>query len=135
MNDWNHSGWCYLSASSKITILCRPGCRVTFFCANILILFRTTSSPLQKHESTIMHPIRTLPKAAPNRKNKTKKMSRRQQPVVRGVELEHGLAVAGPKQLVGQRQNARRLPSPRRTLRERKGEKGDELRCSRPLRG
>ena len=70
-----------------------------------------------------------------SQKQNKKKMSRRQQPVVRGVELEHGLAVAGPKQLVGQRQNARRLPSPRRTLRERKGEKGDELRCSRPLRG
>lgn len=35
-----------LSASSRITILCRPGGRVTFFCANALILPRTTSMPL-----------------------------------------------------------------------------------------
>ena len=33
------------SASSRITTLCRPGGRVTFFCANILILLRTTSMP------------------------------------------------------------------------------------------
>jgi hypothetical protein len=44
--------WCakklcaHLSASSKITTLCLPGGRVTFFCANILILLRTTSIPL-----------------------------------------------------------------------------------------
>lgn len=36
----------YLSASSRITILCRPGGSVTFFCAKDLILFRTTSMPL-----------------------------------------------------------------------------------------
>ena len=34
-----------LSASSRRTILCRPGGRVTFFCANILIRFLTTSMP------------------------------------------------------------------------------------------
>mmetsp|Transcript_25085 Transcript_25085/g.53786 ORF Transcript_25085/g.53786 Transcript_25085/m.53786 type:complete len:218 (+) Transcript_25085:1014-1667(+) len=34
-----------LSASSRITILCRPGGSVTFFCANILMRFRTTSIP------------------------------------------------------------------------------------------
>ena len=33
------------SASSSNTILCRPGGNVTFFCANILILLRTTSMP------------------------------------------------------------------------------------------
>ena len=33
------------SASSSRIILCRPGGRVTFFCANILILLRTTSMP------------------------------------------------------------------------------------------
>ena len=33
------------SASSSRTILCLPGGRVTFFCANILILFLTTSMP------------------------------------------------------------------------------------------
>ena len=38
-----------LSASSSITILCRPGGRVTLVCANILILFRTTSMPLQEN--------------------------------------------------------------------------------------
>ena len=37
----------HLSASSKMMILWRPGGRVTFFCANILILLRTTSMPLQ----------------------------------------------------------------------------------------
>ena len=37
----------YLSASSSIIIFCRPLGRVTFFCANILILFRTTSIPLK----------------------------------------------------------------------------------------
>ena len=36
----------YLSASSKMTILCRPGGKVTFFCANCLIFVRTTSIPL-----------------------------------------------------------------------------------------
>ena len=36
-----------LSASSRITILCLPEGKVTFFCANPLILFRTTSMPLQ----------------------------------------------------------------------------------------
>jgi hypothetical protein len=38
----------HLSASSRITILCRPGGRVTFFWANIFILLRTTSIPLRK---------------------------------------------------------------------------------------
>ena len=38
----------YLSASSRMTILCRPAGSVTFFCANILILFRTVSMPLGK---------------------------------------------------------------------------------------
>lgn len=37
----------YLSASSRITILCLPGGKVTFFCAKALILFRTTSMPLR----------------------------------------------------------------------------------------
>ena len=42
-------GWATdLSASSRMTILCRPAGRVTFFCANILILFLTTSIPLEK---------------------------------------------------------------------------------------
>lgn len=41
----------HLSASSKITILCRPGGSVTFFWANILILFLTTSIPLHKKET------------------------------------------------------------------------------------
>ena len=36
----------YLSASSRMIILCRPGGSVTFFCAKALILFRTTSIPL-----------------------------------------------------------------------------------------
>jgi len=36
-----------LSASSRIMILCRPGGRVTFFCAKALILLRTTSIPLR----------------------------------------------------------------------------------------
>ena len=38
----------HLSASSRMTTLCRPGGRVTFFWANILILFRTTSMPLRR---------------------------------------------------------------------------------------
>jgi hypothetical protein len=33
------------SASSRMITLCRPGGSVTFFCANILILLRTTSMP------------------------------------------------------------------------------------------
>lgn len=36
-----------LSASSKIIILCLPFGKVTFCWANILILLRTTSIPLQ----------------------------------------------------------------------------------------
>lgn len=36
----------HLSASSRMMILWRPGGSVTFFCANILILLRTTSMPL-----------------------------------------------------------------------------------------
>jgi hypothetical protein len=36
----------YESASSRMMILCRPAGRVTFLCANVLILFRTTSIPL-----------------------------------------------------------------------------------------
>lgn len=38
----------YLSASSRTTTLCFPGGSVTFFWANILILFLTTSIPLYK---------------------------------------------------------------------------------------
>ena len=72
--------WAYLSASSKITILCRPGCRVTFFWANILILFRTTSKPLQKHESTMRHPTQTPLKVAPNRQYKITSLC--QKPVI-----------------------------------------------------
>lgn len=37
----------HLSASSRMTILWRPGGSVTFFWANILILLRTTSMPLR----------------------------------------------------------------------------------------
>ena len=106
-------GWHYLSASSSMTILCRPGGSVTFFCANILILFRTTSRPLQMHGSAIIQPIHRATRHQYNIK------SRWQQPVVRGVELEHALAIAGPEHLVGQRQDARRLPSPRRPLRRK----------------
>jgi len=43
-----HRSQPHLSASSRITTLCRPGGSVTFFCANILILFRTTSMPLRR---------------------------------------------------------------------------------------
>lgn len=39
----------HLSASSKIIILCLPGGNVTFFWANIFILFLTTSIPLDKN--------------------------------------------------------------------------------------
>ena len=46
INFRSHSNHTYLSASSNITTLCRPGGSVTFFCANILILFLTTSIPL-----------------------------------------------------------------------------------------
>ena len=42
----------YLSASSRMIILCRPGGKVTFFWANILILFRTTSMPLHSRRYT-----------------------------------------------------------------------------------
>jgi hypothetical protein len=46
--SWTHAtrwqGPC-LSASSKSTILCLPGGKVTFFCANIFMRFRTTSIP------------------------------------------------------------------------------------------
>jgi hypothetical protein len=35
-----------------MTILCLPGGRVTFFCANALILFRTTSIPLARYQLT-----------------------------------------------------------------------------------
>jgi len=42
---------CYLSASSRMTILCRPAGKVTFFWAKVLILFRTTSIPLNNRVS------------------------------------------------------------------------------------
>ncbi len=41
----------HLSASSRMMILWRPRGSVTFFCANILILLRTTSIPLSKSQS------------------------------------------------------------------------------------
>ena len=49
-----------LSTSSRMTILCRPGGSFTFFRENILMLFRTTSIPLQIGRegggaSTVMH--------------------------------------------------------------------------------
>jgi hypothetical protein len=94
---------------------------VTFFCANILILFRTTSSPLQTHRSTISPSHNQSLHAATSRQYKIRSHGgRRQQPVVGGVELEHALAVAGPEHLVGQRQDARRLPGPRRPLEGRR---------------
>lgn len=43
----------HLSASSKMIILCRPFGSVTFCCANILILFLTTSMPLKPEHSRI----------------------------------------------------------------------------------
>ena len=46
-SSWNKRDRRHLSASSRMTILWRPGGSVTFFWANILILFRTTSMPLQ----------------------------------------------------------------------------------------
>ena len=56
LTDWQPSetlqtktGNHYLSASSRMIILCRPLGRVTFCWANILILLRTTSMPLKIH--------------------------------------------------------------------------------------
>ncbi len=43
----------HLSASSRMTTLCRPGGKVTFFCAKALILFRTTSIPLKTRISRL----------------------------------------------------------------------------------
>ena len=49
-----------LSASSKIIILCRPFGKVTFCWANILILLRTTSIPLQQCQKKICKHYNTL---------------------------------------------------------------------------
>lgn len=46
----------YLSASSRIMILCLPGGRLTFVCENILILFLTTSIPLENKRKAIKKP-------------------------------------------------------------------------------
>lgn len=43
---WKHWQLPNLSASSRMIILCLPFGKVTFCCANILILFLTTSIPL-----------------------------------------------------------------------------------------
>ena len=45
----------HLSASSKMMILCLPLGNVTFFCANILILFLTTSIPLYKDNNKLIN--------------------------------------------------------------------------------
>jgi len=42
-----------LSASSRMTILCLPGGRVTFFWANAFIRFRTTSRPLLNQNNAL----------------------------------------------------------------------------------
>jgi len=71
-------------------ILCLPGGKVTFFCANALILPRTTSIPLPA---------------------KAKDSGRRNEephaPFVRSVELQHALFICIPKKLVCEAVDAR----------------------------
>jgi len=64
-----------LSASSRMTILCRPGGSVTFCWANSLILLRTTSIPLSNGPSK-------------NHSAKTGEPT----PVVGSIQLQHSLA-------------------------------------------
>jgi hypothetical protein len=68
---------------------------------------------MDHHSSGIQH--QTPLKAAPNHQYKI--TSRWKKSVIRGTELQHGLAVAGPQKLARQRQDARRLPGPCRPLR------------------
>lgn len=78
-------------------ILCRPGGSVTFFCANIFILLRTTSIPLRRTER------REVGRA-------------RHTPFIRRVEFQYTLFIRITQQLMGQTVYARRFTNPRHTL-------------------
>lgn len=87
-----------LSASSRMTILCRPGGRVTFFWAKAFILFRTTSMPLNGHQQSSW---------------------RRQffnTPLIRRIEFQDSFLVRVTQQLMSQTVYASRFANPGHTL-------------------
>lgn len=90
-----------------MTTFCLPGARFTFFCANILILFLTTSMPL--HAPAQSQPPTITKLYAESTHNRIV-------PVVGGVELEHTLPVVGSQQSVRQAQNAGSFASTGRAL-------------------
>lgn len=106
----------YLSASSRMTSFCRPGGKVTFFCAKPLMRLRTTSIPIRRRVSFyrwsyVRHPslspyirsraIRPLPAQGEKRTS-----------LIRRIQLQHSLLVRIPQHLPRQTQYTRRLAYP-----------------------
>lgn len=105
----------YLSASSRMIILCLPGGRVTFFWANILILFLTTSMPLH---NKVSQQCQTKRKRCTRSKLYQKKNIRitRISPIIWCIQLQHCLFAIRPQEFMCKGKYARCLPSSRRTL-------------------
>lgn len=82
------------SASSRMTILCRPAGSETFFCANCLILLRTTSMPLRVRARACQLQMKC------DRQKQPAGEVRGCAPLVRCVELEHALLVGVAEQSV-----------------------------------
>ena len=114
-----------LSASSRMTILCLPGGSVTFCCANILILFRTTSMPLN-HQVASRQPqlCRSIRAHATQSAWMCYKISVRcyvreraaALPLVGRVELEDPLLYAASQNLAREREHTSRLADTGRAL-------------------
>lgn len=106
-------------------ILCLPGGRVTFFFANILMVLRTVSMPLERGEES-------------SRVTLMEKFTCRQPPnapIVRGVGLQHGLPIRRTQQCACQTENARGLADTGWALSNREHQWASGVNQSNPHKG
>jgi hypothetical protein len=99
-----------------MTILCRPTGSDTFFCANCLILFLTTSIPLIPAEPQ----TQSDQLLSTSNCGGTRVRGEGNAPLVRGVQLEHTLLVRVSQQRVRETVNTCRLSDTRHALIDRK---------------
>jgi hypothetical protein len=120
------------SASSRITILCRPAGSVTFFCANSLMRLRTTwggwrgEGKRRQVSDASSAPPRTRHTAASDREMRKARCATQERSgplgasathinatIIRRVQLQHSIAKSIPKELPREAKHARRLARPR----------------------
>ena len=100
------------SASSRMTSLCRPSGRVTFFCANDFIRSRTTSMPLGHDGCQEFGPRE-------REREREREDWQKDGPLVRGVEFEDALLVVVSEQGPRECEDTGRLADTGRALHAR----------------